>query len=188
MKYTNFYSLSNENILYEIQLIKGSYNHVSRGHVIKDRLVKIAYLLEKKNINLIELVVHYCNDCNKYFDFEESFKIQLNNYGIKINSLLIQPYDEYNELIISESFGLNEHSKLSLLGYSVGQKGKSKMERQRIIHFVIDNNIMTTSQIKKHLSYLIRYNGKKAHMNQAVEDWKEDIDFVNEYIRIISEG
>lgn len=101
---------------------------------------------------------------------------------------MIQPYDEYNELIISELFELNKHSKLSLLGYFVGQKGKSKMERQRIIHFVIDNNIMTTSQIKKHLSYLIRYHGKKAHMNQAVEDWKEDIDFVNEYIRIISEG
>lgn len=47
-EYTNFYSLSNENTLYEIQLIKGSYNHVSRGHVIKDRLVKIAYFSKKK--------------------------------------------------------------------------------------------------------------------------------------------
>ena len=42
---------------------------------------------------------------------------------------------------------------------------------------------MTASEIKSHLQFNIRYIGNKSNMENAVGDWKNDIDYVNDYIR-----
>lgn len=57
----------------KLQLIKSTNNHLKKDHVIKDVVVNIPYVSKvNKLYNLLNVSVHYCKECNLYFDFYES--------------------------------------------------------------------------------------------------------------------
>lgn len=173
---------SREDILYNIQLVKSTNNHVSRGHNIRDVKAKILFRKDDGKIVVFEVLLHFCEDCKKHFDFYESFKKQLSIHGIKLEKMIANTYDEYmNELHFSVN-GLNQHSKLNLVGYSVGRSGLPVNKRHILLKTLIEKNYMSAADIKHHLSFLIRYNGKSSNMENAIRDWQEDIQFINQYL------
>lgn len=180
--YANIFSLQNDDIKFELQIILGNNNHVSKRHVIHDKVIRLAYLKPNKRFNIVEVAIHYCQNCQKYFDFYESFKRQLEPLGIKIDAIVAQYYDEYGRSMRKGRFELQDYSRLTLLGYSVGTHGKKNSVRQDILRFIIDNKMMSVSEIKKHLQFLIHYNGSRSNMENAIHDWQEDIVYLNKYI------
>ena len=51
-------------------MIKSTNNHLKKDHVIKDVVVNIPYVSKvNKLYNLLNVSVHYCKECNLYFDF-----------------------------------------------------------------------------------------------------------------------
>lgn len=181
----SFVALKNSReIISEIQLISTSHNHSTSSHKVTDKVVTFAYYdTALKKYNTFNISVHYCETCRRYFDFKKSFELQINKIGLKLQDVLSCFYNDYMSPIEFKTFGLNEHSLLSKYGYSVRKGGPKKYERQNILKHIIENSIMSRSQIKSFLEYLIKFNGKKSHMDDAITKWENDIDYINKLIK-----
>lgn len=80
--------------------------------------------------------------------------------------------------------GFQEFSKLALYGYSVGTHGLNEKQRHKILKYVIDNKIMRGYEIIKHLQGLIFLRNEQYNkdFSTAIEDWENDILFVEKYV------
>ena len=171
-------------LVYKIQLIGSSNNHATKTHPVKDVVVKLAYKNPKsKTFDIVSIPMHYCSRCDKYFDMKQSFLQTLLKYNLDINYFAASFESEIGHPIVFKQMDLREFSKLKLFGYSVGANGLSTGARHELLDFILKIHLMTASEIKSQLQFNIRFIGKKAHMDDAVGDWKMDIDYINEYIR-----
>lgn len=171
-------------LVYQVQLIGSSNNHATKTHPVKDVVVKLAYKNPKsKTFDIVSIPMHYCSRCDKYFDMKQSFLQTLQKYNLDINYFAASFESETGHPIVFKQMDLREFSKLKLFGYSVGANGLSTGARHELLDFILKIHLMTASEIKSQLQFNIRFIGKKAHMDDAVGDWKMDIDYINEYIR-----
>lgn len=166
----------------EIQILDSSHNHVSLKHPVRDERVSLKIWNSNIQSVTIPYSAHYCEKCNKYFDFSESFRIQMKQSGVPIQAVTtslvtftgLKWHPNIEEL-------QNEHI-MHYFGYRVGiTHGISDNQRHRIIRHLIEEKILTRSQIKNHLEFLIRYSGKRSNMQYAVADWENDIQYLNEH-------
>ena len=172
-----------DNIVYKFQLIGSTHNHYSTNHNVTNRTINLAYVDNDGTISIIELLAHYCFYCNKYFDFEESFTLQLQEHHLKIDRFLTRFEDRFSKPIEFENEDFNEYSKLRLFGYHVGAHGLSDNSRHDLLNFLLTTGLMTAPEIKNMLQFYIRFNGKKKiDMTEAICDWKSDIKYVNNWI------
>lgn len=170
-------------LVYKIQLIGSSNNHATRIHPVEDVVVKLAYKNPKsKTFDIVNIPMHYCSRCDKYFDLKQSFLQTILKYNLDINYFAASFESETGQPIVFKQMDLREFSKLKLFGYCVGANGLSTSARHELLDFILKNHLMTASEIKSQLQFNIRFIGKKAHMDDAVGDWEKDIDYVNEYI------
>lgn len=174
-------------VVYKFQLVGSSNNHFSVGHNVTNEIIRLAYAEKDGTISKVELVAHYCSKCKKYFEFDESFILQLEEHNLRPERFLTRFEDRFL-MPVGFSVGLkednlHEHSKLNLLGYRVGAKGLSLKARHELLDFVLTTGLMTASEIKNMLQFYIRFNGKrKTDMEEAIFDWKSDIKYVNDWI------
>ena len=170
-------------LVYKIQLIGSCNNHATRIHLVEDVVVKLAYKNPKsKTFDIVSVPMHYCSRCDKYFDMKQSFLQTLQKYNLDINYFAASFEIETGQPIVFKQMDLREFSKLKLFGYSVGSNGLSTGARQELLDFILENHLMTASEIKSQLQFNIRFIGKKNNMTNAVGDWEKDIDYVNDYI------
>lgn len=171
-------------LTYKIQLIGSSNNHATRHHPVEDVVVKLAYKAPKsKSFDVVSISMHYCSQCKKYFDIKQSFLQQIEKAHLDIHNFAVSFESESGLPIEFKQMNLKEYSKLKLFGYSVGANGLNTSSRHDLINFLLDKHLMTASEIKSHLQFNIRYIGNKPNMENAVGDWKNDINYVNDYIR-----
>ncbi len=80
--------------------------------------------------------------------------------------------------------GFQEFSKLALYGYKVGNHGLKETQRHIILKYIIDNKVMRGYEIIKHLQGLIFLRNEQCNkdFSTAIEDWENDIIFIEEYI------
>lgn len=78
----------------------------------------------------------------------------------------------------------NEFHILSLYGYRVGKSGLSTPDREEILKFVFDNEILKGYEIIKHLKSCIslRENRTDRDFSEAIDDWKHDIEYVRNLV------
>jgi hypothetical protein len=173
----------NTDAIKSVQLIKSSNNHISKRHKCEDKVAHVVvYEKEKKVFYCVKMSIHYCESCNQYFDFYESFAAQLKKHGFDLHMAVLNYYDENNRPIEFKDFELKEYSKLNLFGYRAGKHGLSTGQREKLLSTLIKGKYMTASEIKAHLSFLIRFQGDKAGLENAKRDWENDIQFVNKLI------
>ena len=83
------------------------------------------------------------------------------------------------------SFGtycLPEKSPLMLNGYTVREEaGYTAIERQNILARIMDNHILSRHEIKYYLKWFIKGQENDPRKTNAVQKWKEDLDFVVNY-------
>lgn len=183
---SDYFSLYDQySAITSIQIISGSNNHITKNHKISDKTVNIIYMNKiYKKYSVIKIILHFCEQCKVYFDFEESFLIQLKKLNINPSDLLIKILDKNMQSYSIDGDELANESFLHSLGYVCGRtKGLSKKERQNLLMKIIDREIMTISQIKNSIEFNIRMFGNNPNYTYALMDWKSDIDFLNEYIK-----
>ena len=77
---------------------------------------------------------------------------------------------------------LADASPLKLCGYSVNQQDAyTKETRQYIISRIIDQGIMSKSEIIRYLEYFININGRRKGNDLAVSKWRDDLNITLAY-------
>lgn len=184
--YQNYSNLIDKGIVGRLEFVEhvtGINKHSSHYFDHHGVIRKFAFQT-KYGIDLVELSVFYCESCKVYFDYLESFKLQLKNANIDIETIVATYVDSNGkELYFGNQSIWKEESPLKRFGYTVGYHGLSKNYRQDLLTFFISSGIMSVYDIKKYLNQFIEYNGKKAGNEQAKKDWEEDLLFVNQYIK-----
>ncbi len=122
----------------------------------------------------------YCSECNKYFIMESTFR-NLRFFGVP----LCRIYEEKHYLSgenTNNKMNLASESILKQFGYSVSQaEGLSINTRQMILSLLIDNGIMTKSEIISYLDFFINQRKGQPKYEIAIEKWHEDLDFIRHY-------
>lgn len=118
--------------------------------------------------------VFHCKNCNKYFINYEALQKYISK-GI----YPALPYKLSNDI----SGSLHDASKLMLYGYRVAEGTLSRQERQSILSWIIDSDLLTKSEIIKDLQFKVRYNGSKPGNEKAKSKWEDDIQFVSRYVK-----
>lgn len=78
--------------------------------------------------------------------------------------------------------GLALQSVLMQYGYNVSQNdGLTDEHRQRILTFIIDNNILSKSEIISYFNFFISQKQKMDNMKWAIMKWNRDREFVEKY-------
>lgn len=155
-------------------VFKCAHNH----HSIKD-IVAVIYTDNdgRKQENVIS--AGFCPQCNIYFILESTYE-SLKRKGI----ILCRISDEKNYLKSGSQGGMQlaQQSLLMQFGYSVAQQeGLSSMARQRILAVIIDNKIMSKSEVISYLDFFISQRSSRSNMGIAISKWEEDREFVENY-------
>ena len=159
-------------------IIRGSdYPCIMKRHITK-QVSGIVCVLVNGQIIEEETSLLYCNDCKKYYMSEYEYK-RLKQKGIICCQIIERdkPMGQSNDIL-----NLAQRSLLMNYGYSVDSRFDiTKKERQTILSFLMENNIVSTVEVKTFIEWLIKFNGSKKSMKEAVLKWEEDLFFIRNY-------
>lgn len=172
------------NVIDELQIIDSSNNHATKHHSIEN---SIFYIRTKGSVRdngsiLVDIHGHYCKDCNKYFDFKNSFLLQLTEKKILVKNVITKLIDEKGQRIMANQLRYDLYNKESILhtyGYRVGDSGIPFNKRREIMDKIINENILHISEIKQILNRNISAFKRNKRYEAAVSDWKNDLDYLN---------
>ncbi len=137
-------------------------------------------ILRKKDGKLIDkkLSAGYCPKCRIYFILESTFE-NLKMYGIP----LCRISDEKTYLSSNNNnMQLASESILMQYGYNVSQtEGLSKATRHKILAAMVDNNIMSKSDIISYLDFFISQRSSQSRYEIAISKWEIDKAFIARY-------
>lgn len=151
---------------------------VSKNHNLDSIIVEIQVIDINGTIKNIEVNGFYCNDCKLYFILDSEYE-RIRRKGTP----LCQIFEEIKYLNNnSNKFDLNYESILYSFGYNVNsQNNLSDKQRLKILTFIIDNGILSKSEVISYLNYFINMRiGRKEYQN-AINKWKNDIKLLNSY-------
>ena len=181
-------ALSHCKLLLNLQLIDSAHNHVTekkRTHHVVPTTAIIAYQRHDGDIGIFEYKCYYCETCQKYFDWKESFIGQMVNNRIEVSSLYIN-LDVTSGPIIRTKMTMdlfNAESELHRMGYKVGAYGLSQNERQRLLEAIIESKALPIQVVTETIQHDIAMFRNHYGMEQAVADWRSDLQYVNGFIR-----
>ena len=126
----------------------------------------------------VPISVYYDKLAHTYFINEESYALARERYGLPY--LRIRP--ALSDQLGGKVGGLRAHSELYLLGYSVDAKtGSDTAARRQVLKRILDSGILKRSEVINHLEWLIHTRAGMPHMDNAVAEWKTDLQFVSAY-------
>lgn len=154
---------------------------LTQGHNIIDVLATYHSL----NDTVIKLPAQYCTDCDKLFISEEEYNRHRRLLRYHFIPTRIQYVTSSGFYSCTDSPFLHyraDKSPLKLCGYSVSQKeGLPDNIREDILRFVIEERILSRSDVINYLELFIATNGLKKNMEYAVQKWRDDLHFVYMY-------
>ena len=116
---------------------------------------------------------YYCKACDKYYINIEAIKGFVQN----------QQYLKLHFYTDEGVGGMRNFSELSLHGYNAQKGVYTDAQRQGLLKMLMDNGYIGKDRIIFLLKYFIDFNGKKQNMDDAVRKWKDDLIFVQEYVK-----
>lgn len=139
-------------------------------------------LCRRTDLSTIEINIQYCSDCKEYFITKQ----QYDDYKIRYKDIMgnLKFAESLDKIDIQNGFLSNLESPLHLNGYNVNQTSAlTENDRRCIIKFVIDNNILSKSEVINFLSLFIDMAEKRhfVDMTKAIAKWRSDLDWVNNY-------
>ena len=132
-------------------------------------------------IQQIRISAGYCPQCKVYFILDSTYQ-NLKRKGIILCRVSDEKAYEKNGYV--NEMHLAQESLLMQYGYNVSQiEDLSSMRRQKILAILIDNKIMSKSEIISYLDFFIRQRSSDSRMEIAISKWEADREFVEEYRR-----
>lgn len=123
-----------------------------------------------------QMTVYYSEADGEYYIDEITYQQFRNRYGLPYVSLESAPGEHFT----NPAF-LADTSPLFLYGYNVREGEISLQERRNILARLMDYKLMEKIKIHNYLCSFINRNETNPGMENAVEKWKEDLSFVDEY-------
>ncbi len=121
----------------------------------------------------------FCPECDQYYITEAEYA-RVESIG-RICCKLIT-VEEYKKIRNSGYDTWAEQSLLKCYGYTVNATDNlSAKERQRILSFIIENDIMSIRRVIDFISWLIGRPGGY-NLANARRKWQEDIDYLQHYV------
>ena len=158
---------------------KNTFHCIHNEHALKDISASITIINQKGNFEIMKVPAGYCKDCNVYFIFEDVYKRILSR-----GTPICRMYD-WKTIENGSNVGnmmLAPESLLRQYGYNVNaNEGLSSERRKRILQILVDNQIMTKSEIISYLKFFISQRKNNSSMKMAVEKWNSDKAFIENY-------
>ena len=158
---------------------RNSFRCVHSEHALKDISASITIINQKGNFETMKVPAGYCKDCNVYFIFDDVYKRILSR-----GTPICRMYD-WKAIESGSTAGnmmLAQESLLRQYGYNVNaNEGLSSDRRKRILQILVDNHIMTKSEIVSYLKFFISQRKNNSSMKLAVEKWNSDKAFIENY-------
>ena len=160
-----------KHILY---VYKGKRSCEKKNH----NIIPATGILSSRNNRPVKINIQYCKTCNEYFIGLESYK----NYQKDHGGLLGNIYFENIAKSPGHGYGnLADESPLRLCGYTVKEGELSVEKRRFILKYILDHDILDKPQVVNYLEFFVATNEKQKNKQEAVQKWRDDLDWVNHY-------
>ena len=151
-----------------------------KEHKLQNIDAVISIIDKDGNVKQDTVPAGYCPNCNVFFIMESTYQ-SLKNRGTPICRV-----SDEKAYLSSNSFvngmQLAQESVLMQYGYSVSQEeGLTTARRRKILARMIDNNILTRSDIISYLDFFINQRKNQHRFEKAIAKWESDREFVSEY-------
>lgn len=156
--------------------------YVCKRHTVgtksNHKTVSVTGFLGLRGGNKIQINVSFCYNCRRYFIYYEAYERYRIKYGRDIMGDIVFLDDSLNG---SDSYG-NVESILHEYGYTVNVNSRlTAYDRRRILEWLIDNKIITKTDVIGYLSIFIDRGKKIPSWNNAVLKWQSDLTYIQEY-------
>lgn len=154
---------------------------LTQGH----HIIGVLATYRSLNDTVVKLPAQYCKDCDRLFISEEEYKRQRKLLRYHFIPTRVQYVTSSGSYSCTDSPFLRyraEKSPLKLCGYSVSQKDALPDNvRADILRFIIEQRILSRSDVINYLELFINTNGLNRNMEYAVQKWRDDLHFVYMY-------
>lgn len=182
---------ANENLISAKDFVVRSSTFKCRhnNHSLQDVKAVFTIINRMGAINKIQIAAGFCPNCSIYFIMESTYQ-RIRRSGIPIcRTMDEKTYRQGNKGNISSTYGfLAQESVLKQYGYSVNQIDDiSPAQRRLILAALIDNGILTKTDIIGYLDYFINVRkGQKdsdgsLKYSMAIGKWKDDRNYIENY-------
>lgn len=165
----------------------GLKDFVVRANVFKcmhnkhkiDNVVAMINIDDNGKRKQIKITAGYCSQCKIYFIMDSTYQ-NLKKKGM----VLCRVSDEKNYMKSGYINGMKlaQESLLMQYGYNVSQtEGLTDIGRQKILAVIIDNKIMSKSEIISYIDFFISQRSSNSRMEVAISKWEADREFVENY-------
>lgn len=165
----------------------GLKDFVVRANVFKcmhnkhkiDNVVAMINIDDNGKRKQIKISAGYCSQCKIYFIMDSTYQ-NLKKKGM----VLCRVTDEKNYMKSGYINGMKlaQESLLMQYGYNVSQtEGLTTTGRQKILAVIIDNKIMSKSEIISYIDFFISQRSSNSRMEVAISKWEADREFVENY-------
>ena len=149
------------------------------NHHVEDIVAMIKVCGDDGKMQSMKISAGYCPVCKIYFIMESTYQ-RLKGRGVIMSC--ISDSKTYLKGGFMNGSKLAQESILMQYGYNVSQtKGLSATRRQKILAVIIDNKILSKSEIISYLDFFIRQRSSRNNMGIAISKWEEDREFVENY-------
>ena len=156
------------------------YGCVNKKHKLVDIRCRVKIITREGKVEEDIVPGAYCEVCDKYFLLENEFQ-RLRQKGILVCKIVEKDYwlSSENE---NGYMNLNKESLLYIMGYNVNaQIDLSKMQRWGLLEIIVDENILTVSEILSHLQWLIKRSTNNPNYKEARFKWEMDYNHISNY-------
>ena len=138
-------------------------------------------VIDKNGIEHKEYVTAgYCKECSMFFIMESTYQ-KLRNKGVPICKMCDEKTYLHNCNFVN-GMRLAQESILMQYGYSVSQsEDLSSTTRRKILSLLVDNDILTKSDIISYLDFFINQRKYQHKFEKAIEKWEDDREYIAEY-------
>lgn len=148
-------------------------------HEVVDLAAAIRVIGDDGKAKLIKISAGYCKACKIYFIMESTYE-KIRNMGVVLCRICDEKSYMKNSFV--NGMKLAQESILMQFGYTVSQtEGLSSTKRQKILAVIIDNHILSKSEVISYLDFFISQRQYQSKFELAVSKWEADREFVEEY-------
>lgn len=157
-----------------------TFKCMHEGHALRNIDGIIQIINDKGEIIQSKVTAGYCPNCNVFFIMESTYQ-RLKMKGTPICRISDEKTYMKNS-INANGMRLAQESILMQYGYNVSQQeGLTGSRRRKILAVLIDNNVLTRTDIISYLDFFINQRKNQHKYEKAIEKWEDDREFVAEY-------
>lgn len=159
---------------------RATFKCMYQNHQLKNIDATVEIINGNGEIEQTKVSAGYCPNCNVFFIMESTFQ-DLKRRGTPVCRISDEKSYLKNNCFVN-GVKLAQESILMQYGYNVSQEeGLSDTRRRKILALLVDNKILTRSDIISYLDFFINQRKYQHKFEKAIEKWESDREFISKY-------